>query len=462
MAMSRAVRWQWTVAATALAFTMGIGLFCPRYVLWRGLDLPPALHHPEINRAHFALQQIEDPFAPIASESNRAMRWRLFFPILAHYTGLKPTVFFALPFIGCLLALSLITHVVLRETASAALALLSTVLAATTSWFFVATGWLAYFDGWYILGLVAVCAVRGRGVLVASCLIVAWIDERFVVALPLALALRAALLDWRYREAVLALALVAPYILFRAVMVIAAQDENSATHVKDHLAVFSLGNEALLSGLWHGLRAGWLLVAACMALLFRYGIRYALVAGLAAGVALLVNSVLAWDYSRNVSVLLPCMLVGILLLARWRLNRALAALALALAVNLLAPAKHVNAAFSLDIENVWRERMRENQLPDTVNPVAYNMRAIELADADDVSGAKTYFTYALALAESYPGADAYFVPDVYWNRATLYLRAERWADARADLVAALACAPADWQQRHLAEEYAAGMAGRNP
>ena len=135
------------------------------------------------------------------------------------------------------------------------------------------------------------------------------------------------------------------------------------------------------------------------------------------------------------------MQVGIILLARWRSNWALAALALTLAVNLLAPAKHVNAVFSLDIENVWRERMRENRLPDTVNPVAYNMRAIGLADAGNISGAKTYFTYALALAESYPSADAYFVPDVYWNRATLYLRAERWAAARADLVAALACAP---------------------
>jgi len=55
-----------------------------------------------------------------------------------------------------------------------------------------------------------------------------------------------------------------------------------------------------------------------------------------------------------------------------------------------------------------------------------------------------------------------FCPDVYWNCATLYVRAERWADARADLLSALARAAADWQQRQLAQEYASGIAGRNP
>jgi hypothetical protein len=59
-------------------------------------------------------------------------------------------------------------------------------------------------------------------------------------------------------------------------------------------------------------------------------------------------------------------------------------------------------------------------------------------------------------------AIVHLVPDVYWNCAMLYVRAERWADARADLLSALACAAADWQQRQLAQEYASGIAGRNP
>ena len=56
----------------------------------------------------------------------------------------------------------------------------------------------------------------------------------------------------------------------------------------------------------------------------------------------------------------------------------------------------------------------------------------------------------------------HFVPDVYWNCAALYVRAERWADARADRLSALACAAADWQQRQLAEAYASDIAGRTP
>ena len=100
--------------------------------MWRGLDIPQARYNPEVYRAYYRLQQIEHPFDPIENENNRAMRWRLLFPLLAHYLHLPRNVLFALPF-GCLLALGLTTYVVLREGGSTLLALLSSMLAATTS-----------------------------------------------------------------------------------------------------------------------------------------------------------------------------------------------------------------------------------------------------------------------------------------------------------------------------------------
>ena len=56
----------------------------------------------------------------------------------------------------------------------------------------------------------------------------------------------------------------------------------------------------------------------------------------------------------------------------------------------------------------------------------------------------------------------HFVPDVYWNCATLYVRAERWADARQDLLSALARAAAVRQQSQLSQVYASCIAVRNP
>ena len=126
--------WRWIAVAALLSFVVGVSFFCPRYVLWRGLEIPQAQIHPEVNRATFRLQQIERPFAPSENLTHWPLRWRILFPLLAHYLHLPPKVFFALPFAGCFLVLGLIAHIVLRETESALLALLSSMLAATTSW----------------------------------------------------------------------------------------------------------------------------------------------------------------------------------------------------------------------------------------------------------------------------------------------------------------------------------------
>ena len=74
-------QWRWITVASLLSFVVGIGFFCPRYVLWRGLDIPQARYNPEVHRAYYRLQQIEHPFDPIENENNRAMRWRLLFPL---------------------------------------------------------------------------------------------------------------------------------------------------------------------------------------------------------------------------------------------------------------------------------------------------------------------------------------------------------------------------------------------
>lgn len=466
-----AFQWRWITVASLLSFVVGIGFFCPRYVLWRGLDIPQARYNPEVHRAYYRLQQIEHPFDPIENENNRAMRWRLLFPLLAHYLHLPRNVLFALPFIGCLLALGLTAYVVLRETGSTLLALLSSMLAATTSWFFVSTGWLSYFDSWYILGLLCVSFIRNKTTLVVCCLCVAWIDERFILGLPLAFTVRTAVFRWvedgkvaqLFRETGLACFVVAPYLLFRLALLFFAQDANSAGHLTDHYDMLFLHNKAYLSGLWHGLRAGWVPVLACVLLAYgNRGIKFKIAGAIIVVFTLFINRFLAADFSRSVSVLMPCVLLGSILIARYRPSLAFGVTAFALLVNLLTPARHINSAFSVDIHNALYEREQANDPPNSVNPVFYNQHGIKLFKENDVDGAESFFTGALHLAQDNPppnNAPA-LIADIYWNRANLYANSSMWLKALPDLEDALENAPADWNRRDVVKSFAAEISQR--
>ena len=466
--MNAKLQWRWIAAAALLSFVVGIGFFSPRYVLWRGLQIPQAQIHPEVNRANFRLQQIERPFAPSENLTHWPLRWRILFPLLAHYLQLPPKVFFALPFAGCLLVLGLIAHIVLRETESALLALLSSMLAATTSWFFVSTGWLGYFDAWYVLGLLCVAGIRSRVILVLCCLLLPWVDERFILAFPLAFAMRAAVFNWvenveftrLFKEGALTSCLIAPYVLFRLVLLVAGQDASSTGHLEYHFSMFAGHHREYIIGLWHGLRAGWIPVLACWALAYgRAGVSYNIAATAIAAAILLANHVVALDFSRSASVLMPCVLVGILLVARRQLQWAVGITAVALLVNIALPARHVVATFTIDINNVLREREQESKLPDTVNPVYYNRQGVGLFNKKNYREAEPYYNSALTLLRAYPESvdDPYFLADVYWNRAILFVKSETWPQALSDLENALKSAPGDWRQRALAEQYIADI-----
>ncbi len=173
------------LSAALVASLVNLFFFCPRFALWRGLDLPTP--RVDIDLAVDTLTQLEDPFARIENRYNRVLQWRLLFPLLGHWLHLPRRLFLALPHVGCLAALALIAHITFREFQQRLLAVLATALAAGCTWFFVSTGWLSYNDSWTILGLVAVALLRSRIVLAAAVLLCPWIDERFLLLLPVCL-----------------------------------------------------------------------------------------------------------------------------------------------------------------------------------------------------------------------------------------------------------------------------------
>jgi hypothetical protein len=136
--------------ASCAAFVVVIVFFSPRFIFWPWIDLDPAEHNaPEFNRAIDTLRQLNEPFRPITNPSNRVIKWRLLFPIVGHYLHLPPRAFLALPAVGCLIVLGYMAHLIRRESGGWWAPFAASALVGTMSWFFVSTGWLAYFDSWH-------------------------------------------------------------------------------------------------------------------------------------------------------------------------------------------------------------------------------------------------------------------------------------------------------------------------
>src|SRR4051812_47558674 len=155
------------VLGAALLSTL---LFTPRYWLWcfAGAPLQDVISlQPEFNRAFFALQQLHDPWQRIENPTHRVIEWRLLFPLLGHYLGFPDGLYFALPHLGCVAALVAIAGSMWRMTRAVLATAAATLLAATASWYFVSTGWLAYFDSWLVAALVLASFANSRWVLLS-------------------------------------------------------------------------------------------------------------------------------------------------------------------------------------------------------------------------------------------------------------------------------------------------------
>jgi hypothetical protein len=444
--------------------------FTPRFALWAGLDVPMAHFNPEVNRAVWALRQIEDPFIEIPGTTNAPLRWRLAFPLLAHHLHFPPLVFLALPHLGALLVIGLITGLTLREGGGRAAAAATAALMGTTSWFFASTGWLAYFDSWYVLGILVLTFGRSPVSRVLACLLTPWVDERFLLSLPLCLTVRAVHrgqlgsggAGGPWRDWALCGAAVLPYLVARA----AAGDESGLSAYLANRLSKDHDPWRCLAGVWAGLRVAWVFVAAYLYVAVRTA------RGIWKPVVLLVVPatavgmlVLAGDYSRSMSMLLPAALLGVWLSfadgdasgapatsGAPRPRHGPALLAGALALNLLLPAQHVVGAFVSPIYYVHHEIERYRNPPPYLTGEAQLRQGQQQESAGDLAGAIASYDAAIALS---PRGWA-----VYAQRGIARSKRNEWQAALADYRRALDLAPADWPHRAEVEKLAAQAEGR--
>src|SRR6185312_1701767 len=129
--------------------------YTPRFSLWSGVGNLIVHRSPEYSRGSVVLIQVNDPWTRSFDALHRVMAWRVLFPFVWHYGHLPPRWILAMPQIGCVAVLWLVAWLTHRQLNRWWPTVLATLLFAALPWFFVSSGWLGYFDSWYVLGLLA-------------------------------------------------------------------------------------------------------------------------------------------------------------------------------------------------------------------------------------------------------------------------------------------------------------------
>ncbi|MFT3831078.1 MAG: hypothetical protein QM691_15370 [Opitutaceae bacterium] len=398
----------------------------------------------EVRRGASVLWQMDHLGEPVPDPLHGAIQWRLLFPLVGHALGLSPWPFFALAPLGGLAVLAFAITVLRRRDAGWSECALATVILGVGGWFFATVGWLGYFDAWVVLGLLLVAFARSRWTVWLACLWAPWIDERFVLGLPLALLcghffrgrgvvasndLRA---GWKSEYGIPA-ALGLAFVLVRLGVLAGATGGNAApaTYLDAlHLGGTPMGRIAL--GAWEGLRAGWMFVALALALLWpnrREAFGLLATAAAVAAVALAT----AQDFGRALMLLAPVPLLGAVLAVERRPAWLAVALRIGAAATLLLPGHQVMNDRVNPVFYLYHELAALRTPPAIAMPQLYELRAIHAMEAGDFVRAEADLTLAIKLSE-HPAAP-------HKQRGVLYASAGRWGDAQRDFSAMVDCDP---------------------
>ncbi len=298
------------------------------------------------------------------------MRWRLLPAWGAWALGLRGHAVFLLPWLGLWAWLSASAYLLAARSGDRRLAAAGAVILGTSGGAITSTTWLGVNDGWYLLGLSVVVLARTRWGFVAVCLLCPWVDERFLIALPLALACRWWLRtsaeegSWR-ADLAWAGCLVAFYACLRLSLSLRAGNaQEDGEFVRDVFLRLAPGLGYVSLGWFMGWRAAWVLAAVPLLAAWQQNHRReALGLGTMGGGMLLLMILLATDVSRSATMAVPLVLAGLLTLGKlsWvRLDPHRLAYGIA-ALNLLLPYLHVSAEITdivnslpFEIVRLWR------------------------------------------------------------------------------------------------------------
>lgn len=307
-------------------------------------------------RATTYLRQCAHPFDHAVEP---AMRWRLLPALIAHGLGLTGNAPLVIPWLGVLALVSWVATRLLGTLGDWRYAAGGTLVFACTSACLVPIGWLGMNDAWIWLGLLVVAFSESRAALVSACLLVPWVDERFLIGLPLAWAVRIVSGTERLptaRSLVWPVMLVLPYAAIRIGLGGAPWAEHvERSFLKDQIRTSLQSLPYAPLAWWMGLRIAWAAVVYGILALYRDD-RWIVsaIAAATAGISLLLAS----DMSRSIAILCPLAMLGLVELARRRPAEAPRIAAWAGVIALLIPAAHVVYHTIAPIDNLVFELVR--------------------------------------------------------------------------------------------------------
>lgn len=474
----------------AFVFAPPVGAF----LAWSRLPEAQALL--EVRRGAAVLEQASSPGIEISDTLHGVIRWRLLFPALGRLLSLPSWALFGLAHVGALVVLGYVIALLRRRGAGWGASARAALVLGACSWFFASTGWLGYYDSWLAYGLLVLAFAEGAWPVWLACLWGPWVDERFVMAAPLALACRLVLRAteaktgagageseglpgalqragnktggdrgadgvsfcglWHLRGwdrgalqrllGVPAL-LLAFYTLVRLGLLPESRGATPSGYwsAQKHLDA-PLG--VMIWGIWEGLRCGWLFAGAAVLLVWKRvapgggegridaSVRCGAVLLAALGAATLVVGVCtAQDFSRSMTMLLPLAVAGALLAVDCGARWLPRVLAVAAPVALLLPAHHVMSDRINPIYYLPHEIYVLANPPRALQPEHFELRGIHLMEQGDQAGAEAQLSIAIRLAPEQSGP--------LKHRGLLRAGQGRWREAREDFDAMTRVAPDD-------------------
>lgn len=386
----------------------------------------------EVRRGVSVLEQVNHPGTEIGDPLHQAIQWRLLFPLIGHVLSLPPVLFFGLADLGCVAVLGYVVTL-LRGGGWSWLncSLVATTLGAA-SWFYTSTGWLGYFDAWLALALIVTAFGTSRWSLWAAALWAPWVDERFAIALPLALVCRwltlsspakssAGIFDWR-KDALVPATFVATFLVIRLAVLPSGSGASAAGYFGGHNFLNASAARILL-GIWEGLRVGWLFVVAGLILLRPRPLPCTALACIVV-ITIAIGLATAQDYSRSMTMIIPAAVLGAFLIHERLPARNQSLFTFGACAALLLPAHHVMNDRVNPIYYLYHELAALETPPPGAMPELYELHAIHEMERGEFANAERDLTLAIKLTEN-PSSPAR-------QRGILYASQGRWADALKD------------------------------
>ncbi|MBB5751523.1 hypothetical protein [Prosthecomicrobium pneumaticum] len=298
------IKFRYILVFPFMAAALVLLLQAPR--LWVMTDYRPGTF--QWDRAQTFLLQVSEPFR---SDIEAAMRWRLLPPLVGHYLQLPGYWPFVIPWIGLFCLLAYVGRLLWERHASAAYVFGGVLLVATTSAAIVPLHWYGINDAWVWLALLVVAFDRSRAAVLAAVLLAPWVDERFIIGLPLAWLVRGSRTENRLlgRD----LWLLAPLLVYAAIRggltFFGAGTTVERAFMADSLRMAAGWVGLTPLGWWFGLRAAWFPLGAAVADQ-RPTSRVLFVCVMLATYGL--TTITAADISRSSAIVLPVVVLGML------------------------------------------------------------------------------------------------------------------------------------------------------